>query len=81
MSRQQNNNLSQDKQEMQPSSKLREVTNPTSTAIFCDAAWEKEAGTHMNHAGIGIAINIQDNQHLKQIHIAALSPQLHRLSK
>uniref|UniRef100_A0ACD5Y7N7 Uncharacterized protein n=1 Tax=Avena sativa TaxID=4498 RepID=A0ACD5Y7N7_AVESA len=75
MTIQQMNDLPRDKQQgMQPSSQLQEVTNSTTTAIYCDAAWEKQIGNDRNQAGIGITINMQGNQHLKQIHIAALSP-------
>jgi hypothetical protein len=75
MSTQKKNDLAQDKQQdMHPSSQLHEVTNSTANAIFCDAAWKKEAGTDRNQAGIGVTISIQGNQHLNQMHIAALSP-------
>ncbi|XP_047091476.1 uncharacterized protein LOC124703290 [Lolium rigidum] len=43
-------------------------------AIFCDAAWKKSTGNERNQAGLGIIITMRDNQHLKQLHVSALSP-------
>jgi hypothetical protein len=43
-------------------------------AIFCDVAWKKSAGNERNQAGLGIIITMRDNQHLKQLHVSALSP-------
>ena len=45
--------------------------------ICTDAAWKCGSNQDSAPAGIGIIIQIQDNQHCQQIHIAALSPPAH----
>jgi ribonuclease HI len=50
----------------------------TGNVIYCDAAWERQAGAQSgadkSRAGIGVIIHMQDNQHLQQLHVSALSP-------
>jgi hypothetical protein len=45
--------------------------------ICCDAAWKNADNQEPTPAGIGIVIQIQNNQHCQQIHLAALSPAAH----
>jgi hypothetical protein len=40
------------------------------TIIFCDAAWTSAT----EKTGIGVVINMQDNQHCQQLHVSALAP-------
>jgi ribonuclease HI len=43
-------------------------------SIFCDAAWKLDGSAQEAPAGIGIYIQVDNNQHFKQLHIAAMSP-------
>jgi hypothetical protein len=43
-------------------------------AIFCDAAWKLEQDAYSAPAGIGIFIQMEHNQHCKQMYISAMSP-------
>jgi ribonuclease HI len=43
-------------------------------SIFCDAAWKLDGNAQQAPAGIGIYIQVDNNQHFKQLHIAAMSP-------
>jgi ribonuclease HI len=42
--------------------------------IFTDAAWKQDGESQPSPAGIGIVIQVDQNQHFKQLHISALSP-------
>jgi hypothetical protein len=42
--------------------------------IFCDAAWEIQPSNTTKQAGIGVFIQVQNNQHIQQLHISAMSP-------
>jgi hypothetical protein len=50
----------------------------TGNVIYYDAAWERQAGAQpgadKSRAGISVIIHMQDNQHLQQLHVSALSP-------
>jgi hypothetical protein len=53
------------------------IQNPYSFAgntIFCDAAWEIQPSNTTKRAGIGVFIQVQNNQHIQQLHISAMSP-------
>jgi ribonuclease HI len=43
-------------------------------SIFCDAAWKIDGNAQHAPAGIGIYIQVDNNCHFKQLHIAAMSP-------
>ena len=60
------------RQKLQFFSQLQDANFLAGNAIFCDAAWEQTTGT--SRAGLGIVITMQGNQHLKQLHVSALSP-------
>ena len=42
--------------------------------IFCDAAWKNEENIQSSPAGIGVVIQLGDNDHCQQLHVSALSP-------
>jgi hypothetical protein len=42
--------------------------------IFSDAAWERGTYSESSRAGLGVIITMQNNRHLQQIHVSALSP-------
>jgi hypothetical protein len=46
----------------------------TGNVIYCNAAWERQAMANKSRAGIGVIIHMQNNQHLQQMHVSALSP-------
>lgn len=53
------------------------IQNPdsfTGNAIFCDAAWEIQPANTFKQAGIGVFIQVQNDDRIHQIHIAAMSP-------
>jgi hypothetical protein len=55
----------------------RAIQNPDTFAgntIFCDAAWEIQSSNTTKQAGIGVFIEVQNNQHIKQLHVSAMSP-------
>jgi hypothetical protein len=43
-------------------------------SIFCDAAWKIDENAQQAPTGIGIYIQVDNNRHFKQLHIAAISP-------
>uniref|UniRef100_N1R525 Uncharacterized protein n=1 Tax=Aegilops tauschii TaxID=37682 RepID=N1R525_AEGTA len=47
---------------------------PTGDAIFCDASWKTDQNAHPTPAGIDIFIEVESNQHFKQLYVSALSP-------
>jgi hypothetical protein len=49
-------------------------SGPQEDAIFCDAAWKLEQNTASAPAGIGIFIQMEHNEHCKQMYISAMSP-------
>nr|XP_051208314.1 uncharacterized protein LOC127325564 [Lolium perenne] len=56
---------------------LPAVQSPNSFAgntIFCDAAWEMQPSNTTKQAGIGVFIQFQNNPHVQQLHISAMSP-------
>ncbi|XP_071685316.1 uncharacterized protein [Lolium perenne] len=46
----------------------------TENVIYCDAAWGTKTGEDNSRAGLGIIIHMHNNQHLRQLHVSALSP-------
>ena len=53
------------------------IQNPHSfsgNTIFCDAAWEIHPAHTPKQAGIGVFIQVQNNDRIHQLHIAAMSP-------
>ena len=65
----------QNLQQTQPVTTIVQVTsNFAGEAIFCDAAWKLSEGAHSAPAGIGIFIQMENNQHCKHIYISAMSP-------
>jgi hypothetical protein len=46
----------------------------TGNVIYCDAAWKRKTGEDTSRAGLGVIIHMLDNQHLRQLHVSALSP-------
>ena len=53
------------------------IQNPHSfsgNTIFCDAAWEIHPAHTPKQAGIGVFIQVQNNDRTHQLHIAAMSP-------
>ena len=69
---------SEDLQNLQPTQPVTTIVQVTSNfageAIFCDAAWKLSEGAHSAPAGIGIFIQMENNQHCKHIYISAMSP-------
>ena len=48
--------------------------NLAGNVIFYDAAWERRTDSELGHAGLRVIITMQDNLHLQQLHVSALSP-------
>jgi hypothetical protein len=48
--------------------------NSTRNIIFCDASWERKTCAENSRAGLGVVICLQGNNHLQELHVAALSP-------
>ena len=46
----------------------------TGQRILCDAAWANDENMQSCHAGIGIVMQLEDNEHCQQLCIAAISP-------
>jgi hypothetical protein len=53
---------------------LQEPPCSTGHLILCDAAWTKQDNMQSSPAGIGVIIQLDGNQHCRQIHVAAMSP-------
>ena len=53
---------------------IQDANYSRGNAIYCDAAWERHTGAEKSIAGLGFIIHIQDNQHLQELHISAISP-------
>ena len=53
---------------------IQDANYSRGNAIYCDAAWERQTGAEKSIAGLGVIIHIQDNQHLQELHISAISP-------
>ena len=53
------------------------IQNPRSfsgNTIFCDAAWEIHPAHTPKQARIGVFIQVQNNDRIHQLHLAAMSP-------
>jgi hypothetical protein len=69
-----NENAQELKQTPHTISHTLQANSFTGNAIYCDAAWERQGGADKSRARIGVIIHMQDNQHLQQLHVSALSP-------
>jgi ribonuclease HI len=53
---------------------VQDTEFPARNVIFSDAAWEKQGDSTTSQAGLGVIIHFQENEHLRQLQVSALSP-------
>lgn len=69
-----NKNIQEPIQTLPPIPQAQHDDYFTGNVIYCDAAWKRQTGQDKTRAGLGVIIHMHDNQHLRQLHVAALSP-------
>ncbi|CAM0874946.1 unnamed protein product [Alopecurus aequalis] len=57
-----------------PEATIQDPFTLPGTLIFTDASWKQADDSQPSPAGIGVVIQVEQNQHFRQLHLSALSP-------
>ncbi|CAM0909473.1 unnamed protein product [Alopecurus aequalis] len=60
--------------DMQQPVTRQEPSQVAGQGIFCDAAWMKDENLQSSPAGIGVVIQLGENEHCQQLQVSAMSP-------